>query len=77
MATRSDKEEIEVVEMEASNGTTICFETYLKRSGRTFTLNIHLEKWEHPDTIAVYLTAYAELLKAKLAVVNETDILDI
>ena len=76
MAARRDPKEIAVIEMEAENGTRICFEAYLRRGGRTFSLSLHLEKWEHPDTIADYLRAYADCLTSKTAVVNDCELPD-
>lgn len=70
-----ERKEIEVIEFEAENGSVVTFEAYLRRAGRHFELNIHLSKWEHPDTIADYLTLFAELLTQKKAKVN--DCLDI
>lgn len=66
-----ERKDIEVVEVEAENGTTIVFESYLRRGGRHFELNLHLAKWEHPDTIADYLALFSELLREKRATVNE------
>lgn len=68
--------EIEVTEFEAANGTTVLREAYLKRGARHFELNIHLEKWEHPDTIADYLAFYAEMLREKKVKVNDVSLFD-
>jgi len=67
----ADTKEIEILEIEAENGSVVTFEAYLRRGGRHFELNVHLSKWEHPDTIADYLALFAELLTQKKAKVND------
>lgn len=73
---KSEEKEIEILEIEAENGTTIVFESYLRRGGRHFELNLHLAKWEHPDTISDYLSLFAELLRQKKAIVNDWEEVD-
>ena len=65
------EKEIEVIEIEAQNGSIVTFESYLRRGGRHFELNIHLTKWEHPDTIADYIALFSEFLREKRAIVND------
>ena len=67
----SESKEIEVFEIEAENGSIVTFEAYLRRNGRHFELNIHLTKWEHPDTIADYIALFSEFLREKKAIVND------
>ena len=69
--TVNKSSEVEVLEVEVENGTTIVFESYLRRGGRHFELNLHLAKWEHPDTISDYIAMFAEFLKQKKAIVND------